>query len=166
MSGLPAGGGAGKDIPMFLHRAGRLLFVLAACIALAIAAHSSIAQDVVPDDVVETPTGAAPEIVELPPPIYEKQLLRISEILGSLHFLRRLCGDGDEATWQAEMRALLEAEQPSPQRKARLVGRFNHGFETYNSVYRSCTPSARKAISRYLEEGAVLSKDVRTRYSQ
>ena len=165
MSGLPARGGAGKDIPMYLGPAGRLLSVLAVCIALAFAA-SAIAQDVVPDDVVEAPAETAPEITELPPPIYEKQLLRISEILGSLHFLRRLCGDGDEATWQAEMRALLEAEQPSPQRKARLVGRFNHGFETYNSVYRSCTPSARKAISRYLEEGAALSKDVRTRYSQ
>ena len=165
MSGLPAGGGAGKDIPMYLSPAGRRLTVLAACIALVLAAHSAVAQDVVPDD-VEAPAEAAPEIAELPPPIYEKQLLRISEILGSLHFLRRLCGDGDEATWQAEMRALLEAEQPTPQRRARLVGRFNHGFETYNSVYRSCTPSARKAISRYLEEGAALSKDVRTRYSQ
>ena len=165
MSGLPARGGAGKDIPMYLRPAGRLLSILAAGIALVFAAHSAIAQDTVPDD-VEAPEEAAPEITELPPPIYEKQLLRISEILGSLHFLRGLCGDGDEATWQAEMRALLEAEQPTPQRKARLVGRFNHGFETYNSVYRSCTPSARKAISRYLEEGAALSKDVRTRYSQ
>ena len=165
MSGLPAGGGAGKDIPMYLSPARRRLSVVAACIVWVLAAHSAIAQDVVPDD-VEAPAEAVPEITELPPPIYEKQLLRISEILGSLHFLRRLCGDGDEATWQAEMRALLEAEQPTPQRKARLVGRFNHGFETYNSVYRSCTPSARKAIARYLEEGAALSKDVRTRYSQ
>jgi uncharacterized protein (TIGR02301 family) len=162
---LPTGGGTGKDIPMFLKPAGRRLSVRAACIALLFAAGSAIAQDVAPDD-VEVPADPVPEIAELPPPIYEKQLLRISEILGSLHFLRRLCGDGDEATWQAEMRTLLEAEQPTPQRKARLVGRFNHGFETYNSVYRSCTPSARKAIMRYLEEGAALSKDVRTRYSQ
>ncbi len=150
---------------MYLHRARCSLSVLAACIVWVVAALPAHAQDAVPDD-VETPAEAPPAIVELPPPIYEKQLLRISEILGSLHFLRRLCGDGDEATWQAEMRALLAAEQPTPQRKARLVGRFNHGFETYNSVYRSCTPSARKAITRYLEEGAALSKDVRTRYSQ
>jgi uncharacterized protein (TIGR02301 family) len=165
MSGLPARGGAGKDIPMYLRPARRRFSILAAFFAWVLAAASATAQDAAPDD-LEAPAGTAPEIVEMPPPIYEKQLLRISEILGSLHFLRRLCGDGDEATWRAEMRALLDAEQPTPQRKARLVGRFNHGFETYNSIYRSCTPSARKAISRYLEEGAALSKDVRTRYSQ
>ena len=165
MSGLPGSGGRGKDIPMFLGRAGRRLSIFLACAVWAGATAPAWAQDSVPED-LEEPTEAAPEITELPPPIYEKQLLRISEILGSLHFLRRLCNDGDEATWQAEMRALLDAEQPTPQRKARLIGRFNHGFETYHAVYRSCTPSARKAISRYLEEGAALSKDVRTRYSQ
>ena len=154
MSGLPGAAWAGKDIHMYFARLGRILLLVSTLAA----ATAAVAQD--------KPTEDAPSAAETPPPIYEKQLLRISEILGSLSFLRGLCDDGDAATWLAEMRALLEAEQPTPQRKARLVGRFNHGFETFNSVYRSCTPSARKAIARYLQEGAALSKDVRTRYSQ
>ena len=64
------------------------------------------------------------------------------------------------------MDSLLEAENPPPLRRARLIARFNHGFETYNAVYRVCTPSARLAISRYLEEGKALAADVRGRYSQ
>ena len=64
------------------------------------------------------------------------------------------------------MTGLLAAEQPPPLRRGRLIARFNHGFETYNAVYRSCTPSARLAITRYLAEGQTLASDVRSRYSQ
>jgi uncharacterized protein (TIGR02301 family) len=103
---------------------------------------------------------------ELPPPIYEDRLLRLSEILGSLTFLRDLCGEPDAVIWRNEMSALLTAEDPAPQRRARLIARFNHGFETFHAVYRSCTPSARLAISRYLAEGQALASDVRSRYSQ
>lgn len=142
----------------------------------------SFAQDTVPDAPVavpaEAPTDApteaptdGPEVplgpaAPVPPPIYEDQLLRLSEILGALTFLRRLCGESDAGTWRGEMGALLAAEHPNPERRSRLVGRFNHGFETFNAVYRSCTPSAKLAITRYLAEGQALSSDVRSRYSQ
>jgi uncharacterized protein (TIGR02301 family) len=104
--------------------------------------------------------------VELPPPIYEDKLLRLAEILGSLSFLRDLCGESDGRVWRSEMNALLQAEEPGPQRRQRLVARFNHGFETFNAIYRSCTPSAELAISRYLREGQQLAAEVRSRYSQ
>lgn len=123
---------------------------------------------------VPPPEGGQPEATEpapapapeTPPPIYEPQLLRLSEILGSLYFLRGLCESGDASVWQAEMRALIAAEDPGPTRRSRLIGRFNHGFETFNSVYRTCTPSAELAIAHYLSEGERLSSDVRVRYSQ
>lgn len=117
-------------------------------------------------------TGGEPEVTEeaaaapLPPPVYEPQLLRLSEILGSLYFLRTLCGADDAAFWQGEMRQLLSAEDPGETRKTRLIGRFNHGFETFHSVYRHCTPSAERAIALYLTEGEQLAGDVRLRYSQ
>jgi uncharacterized protein (TIGR02301 family) len=103
---------------------------------------------------------------EPPPPIYEDKLLRLAEILGSLSFLRNLCGEKDGSAWRDEMDALLVAENPSPQRRQRLVARFNHGFETFGAVYRSCTPSADLAIRRYLKEGEELAGEVRSRYSQ
>ena len=140
---------------------------------------SAFAQDEAPDPSTEpqAETGAAeldPDALAGPPvpsglvapPIYDDQLLRLSEILGSLAFLRQLCGEKDAAGWRDEMSALLAAEHPPPERRSKLVGRFNHGFETFNAVYRSCTPSARRAIGRYLAEGKALSNEVRSRYSQ
>ena len=100
------------------------------------------------------------------PPVYEDRLLRLSEILGGLHFLRQLCGFEDGAAWRAEMDGLLSSEKPGPIRRARLVSRFNQGFETYHAVYRSCTPSARRAIALYLAEGRRITNDIRARYGQ
>jgi uncharacterized protein (TIGR02301 family) len=129
--------------------------VLASMLALALAGGAAAQEE-----------PAAPAPAELPPPIYEDKLLRLAEILGSLSFLRDLCGDDDGSAWRAEMSTLLAAEEPGPQRRQRLVASFNHGFETFNAVYRSCTPSAKRAIARYLSEGEALAGDVRTRYSQ
>ena len=111
----------------------------------------------------ETEDQAVPEAL---PPVYEDRLLRLSEILGGLHFLRQLCGFEDRAAWRAEMDGLLSSEKPGPIRRARLVSRFNHGFETYHAVYRSCTPSAHRAIALYLAEGRRITNDIRARYGQ
>jgi uncharacterized protein (TIGR02301 family) len=132
------------------------------------------AQDQIPDDAPGTkpadpaaPAATPPPSANEPPaPIYEEKLQRLSEILGSLTFLRDLCGSADGAAWRGEMSALLAAEDPPPGRKTRLIARFNHGFESLNAVYRTCTPSAKLAIARYLSEGETLSADVRGRYSQ
>jgi len=115
----------------------------------------------------EQPAEAKPAApAEPPPPIYEDKLLRLAEILGGLSFLRDLCGASDGRAWRQEMDGLLTAERPPPLRRSRLIARFNHGFETFNAVYRSCTPSAELAIRRYLTEGQALASDVRSRYSQ
>ncbi len=126
------------------------------------------AQDDIPGDEPGTESGpaASTEAGEPPAPIYEEKLLRLAEILGALSFLRDLCGDSDGPAWRDDMSSLLDAEAPPPRRRARLIASFNHGFETYNAVYRTCTPSARLAITRYLSEGESLASDVRGRYSQ
>lgn len=141
-----------------------VLFALVLCAC----AELSFAQDEVPEPAEEESSGAPAEgpPAELPPPIYEDKLLRLSEILGALSFLRDLCGEEDGPAWRREMDALLTAEQPSDTRRQRLVARFNHGFETFNAIYRVCTPSAELALGRYLSEGQTLAADVRSRYSQ
>ncbi len=148
----------------------RLCRLLCASTLLLAVCGAALAQDDVPADAPQKKGAAASSgsagSNEPPAPIYEEKLLRLSEILGSLSFLRDLCGDSDGSDWRAEMTSLLAAEDPPPQRRARLIGRFNHGFETYNAVYRTCTPSARLAIEKYLAEGQSLASDVRGRYSQ
>ncbi len=148
-------------------RMNRLWHLLLAALLFSAPVAGAFAQDPPAEPEAAAPSEAeavAPS--EPPPPIYEDKLLRLAEILGALSFLRDLCGEADGAEWRREMDGLLSAEQPPPTRRSRLIARFNHGFETYNAVYRTCTPSAELAISRYLTEGQALASDVRSRYSQ
>lgn len=99
-------------------------------------------------------------------PPYEPQLQRLSEILGALHYLRPLCGAAEGSVWRDQMEALIAAEQPTPERRGRMVSRFNQGYRSFASVYRSCTPAASFAIERYTEEGARISRDIASRYGR
>lgn len=100
-------------------------------------------------------------------PPYEASLLRLSEILGALHYLRPLCGAADEQElWRGRMDSLLAAEAPSPDRRAALVTAFNRSYSSFATLYRSCTPAAATAIERYVAEGAKLSQEITTRYGR
>ena len=93
---------------------------------------------------------------------FEPGLMRLAEILGSLHFLRNLCGESG-GQWRGEMEKLLQSENPDPERRARFVASFNRGYRSF-SAYTRCTPSATKAIGRYMREGEALSRDIASRY--
>jgi uncharacterized protein (TIGR02301 family) len=94
---------------------------------------------------------------------FEGDLVRLSEILGSLHYLRNPCGESGQ-DWRQRMEALLEAEHPDEARRARLTASFNRGYRGFETTYATCTASALAAIARYMEEGEALSRDPATRY--
>lgn len=94
---------------------------------------------------------------------FEGQLIRLAEILGSLHYLRNLCGESGYE-WRDRMQALLEAEDPDDTRRARFVASFNHGYRTFEGTYATCTDSAIEAIDRYMKEGEALTRDTATRF--
>lgn len=94
---------------------------------------------------------------------YERQLLRLAEVLGSVHYLRNLCGEAGN-DWRERMETLLTTENPDPERRARLVASFNRGYRSYQSTYVQCTPSAALAITRYMDEGEKLSRDIVSRF--
>jgi uncharacterized protein (TIGR02301 family) len=96
---------------------------------------------------------------------FDAGLARLSEILGSLHYLRGLCGANEGNKWRAEMQALLDAEAPSGQRRAQFIAHFNHGYRAYLQTYHTCTPAAGLVIRRYLEEGSKIAREVTARYS-
>ena len=96
---------------------------------------------------------------------FDAGLARLSEILGSLHYLRGLCGANEGNKWRAEMQALLDAEAPSGQRRSQFTAHFNHGYRAYLQTYRTCTPAAELVIRRYLEEGSKIAREVTARYS-
>jgi uncharacterized protein (TIGR02301 family) len=99
-------------------------------------------------------------------PPYEASLLRLSEILGALHYLRPLCGADEPTLWRDQMDALVAAEAPSPERRARLVTEFNRSYSSFAALYRNCTPAATTAIERYVSEGSRLTREIATRYGR
>jgi uncharacterized protein (TIGR02301 family) len=94
---------------------------------------------------------------------FEPRLMRLAEVLGSLHYLRNLCGEHGNR-WRAEMEKLLEVEKPDAARRAKFVASFNRGYRSFDEVYASCTPSAAEAISRYMKEGEALTREIAGRY--
>lgn len=98
------------------------------------------------------------------PPPYEPQLMRLAEILGALHHLRTICGAPDANRWRDRLAELIEAEQPSPERRDRLAGAFNASVRIWARSYRACTPAAEHASRLFLDETGRIANDVRARY--
>jgi uncharacterized protein (TIGR02301 family) len=96
---------------------------------------------------------------------YDPDLDRLAEILGTLHFLRNLCGANEGPKWRDEAQELIETEAPTGTRHDKMVDSFNRGYLGYKEVYRTCTPAAHIVIRRNLEEGARIARDITARYA-
>jgi len=112
----------------------------------------------------EPAPAPAPPIQGGPAP-FDADLMRLSEILGALQYLRALCGANEGQRWRDEMQALLEAEAQTPDRRNRMVANFNRGYRSFQQAYRTCTPAANVAVRRYLDEGAKISREITARYT-
>ncbi|MGE7369988.1 TIGR02301 family protein [Neorhizobium sp. NPDC001467] len=101
--------------------------------------------------------------VEKPAP-YDDRLSRLSEILGSVHYLRMLCGE-KQSNWRASMQTLIDSETANePKRRERMTAAFNRGYRSFASVHTVCTPTARAAEEAYRAEGATLAAEIAARY--
>lgn len=113
----------------------------------------------------EPPPPAAPVVEEEKPAPYDPQLARLAEILGSIHYLRSLCGEEGDADWRASMQELLDSDTAKePMRKERLTAAFNRGYRSFASVHTTCTDSARAAEERHRNEGATLAAEIAARF--
>jgi uncharacterized protein (TIGR02301 family) len=104
----------------------------------------------------------APENASAP---YDTELQRLAEILGSLQYLRTVCGAKEGQKWRAEMQSLIDAEAPGGERRRKIVASFNNGYRGFEQTYRTCTPAADYAIRRYLDEGSKIARDITARYA-
>jgi|SRR3954470_14714896 uncharacterized protein (TIGR02301 family) len=96
---------------------------------------------------------------------FDGDLQRLAEILGTLHYLRGICGSNEGGKWRNQMQALIDAETPTGERRARMIAGFNRGYNGFQQSYRTCTPAASVAIRRYIEEGSKISRDLTARYA-
>jgi len=118
----------------------------------------------------DTSEEAAPEEtkpkIQVLPPAYNRQMMRLSEILGALHYLRELCGANEGQFWREQMQELIAKEEPTQERTAQMIARFNQGFRGFRETYRECTPSAITANDRYIDEGAKLALEIPSRFGR
>src|ERR1700710_3338385 len=63
---------------------------------------------------------------------FDGDLQRLAEILGTLHYLRAICGTNEGAKWRNEMQALIDAETPSGDRRPRMIAGFNRGYNGFH----------------------------------
>lgn len=129
------------------------------CLATALV---DVPPNVMAQDAPESLTERAP--ISRPRPPYEDRLIRLSEIVGSVHYLRQLCDQTDDGQWRTMMSDLLATEAPEPERRERLTAAFNRGYRAFDSVYRNCTPAALAAEERYRSEGATLASEIIARF--
>lgn len=109
------------------------------------------------------PPPPPPAIEEKPAP-YDLQLTRLAEVLGSIQYLRTLCG-APTSEWRSSMQQLLDADTGTePKRRERLTAAFNRGYRSFAAVHTSCTDAARTAEERYRIEGATLATEIAARF--
>ncbi len=136
----------------------------AALAALVLVGWSARAAETSRTAAVPLPPVAPPFAADPAPPPYQDRLDHLAELMGTLAFMRNLCGDGDGAAWHARMEALLDAEGATPARRDRLAGSFNRGYTGYAVSYRACTPAAEAVIERALGEGAKIAADMTVQF--
>lgn len=138
-----------------MTRGGRVL-----AIVLLVAPIAALAAEAQRTAAVPLPPIAPPFAADPAPPPYQDRLDHLAELMGTLAFMRDLCGDSDGAAWRSRMEALLAAESATSASRDRLAGSYNRGYSGYALSYRACTPAAEAVIGRSLGEGAKIAADV------
>ncbi|HBF30598.1 MAG TPA: TIGR02301 family protein [Rhizobium sp.] len=96
---------------------------------------------------------------------YDKQLNRLSEILGTVTYLRNLCAEQPEPQWRAAMEKLLTFDAGNePARKEQLTAAYNRGYRAFGALHTSCSHRARSTETEYRAEGATLIKEMTNRF--
>lgn len=139
--------------------------VTLAGLALAIATGAAAQKTPTKERASPETAAPAPAAVEEKPTPYDQRLIRLSEILGSVHYLRNLCVKEPEDVWRRSMQELIDKEAASEvKRRERMTAAFNRGYRTFASVYTSCTGPAIVAEQRYRAEGATLASEIVARF--
>lgn len=107
------------------------------------------------------PVPAGPDPDE--PVSYDPELARLATILGSLHYLRNLCGEAGNQ-WRDEMETIILSDKMESLRKKRAIAAFNDGYQAFSASYTQCNPRAIEAIDKFRIEGAALTATILTRY--
>ena len=143
---------------MTLQAVKRAFLAIIAAVAAAVAPAPAFAQNAAgAQKQHQAPAPTPPKPAAADERHYDAQLFRLAEILGTLHYLRELCGANEGQVWREHMRELTASEGTSALRRAKLVESFNRGYRDYSRTYRTCTQPAIVAIQRYMEQASAIT---------
>jgi len=98
-------------------------------------------------------------------PAYEKPMLDLSEIIGSLAFLTSLCApSGEPNAWQRRMEGLVASEGEASGISEKLMGAYNQGYVAFSTTHRQCSPAAKAAQTLLIHDAARLARMLERRY--
>lgn len=70
-------------------------------------------------------------------------LTALARVFGELHHVRRICEPRAESElWRERMKQMVRLEQPTAKLRQRLVGAFNDGFRSAETIYYECDDAA------------------------
>lgn len=117
---------------------------------------SAVVAGVVACALLTQPVRAAGDGADSRP--YDDKLMRLSILLGAIHYLRELCGSNDGQLWRDRMVELIDTDKGSALRRVRLTKGFNYGYRSYRRTHPRCDNAAKVTMRRFLNEGAQLSE--------
>jgi len=98
-------------------------------------------------------------------PLYQGEMQKLLNVIGSLYFLQPLCGN-TENDWRQQAGELIALDNPDEDRRQLLNGSFNQGYNAYARVYQTCTISAQQATMQLLVDADKLARDIHSRYAE
>jgi uncharacterized protein (TIGR02301 family) len=108
--------------------------------------------------------AAVPAVEAQTAPVYRPDLVRLSELLGTISYLDGLCGNADAARWRGELARLFDAQGLDEAARRPYVAAYNRGLRSVVVAHRTCGPEARAVLDRFIDEGAALAADIDRRF--
>lgn len=84
-------------------------------------------------------------------------LVRLAEILGSVHHLREICGADEGAMWRNKMIDMMNVASLDAEARQRMISHFNDAYYQARSTFPECSTPAAAKSNALLEEGRRLA---------
>ncbi len=111
-------------------------------------------------------------IVALPVPAdaqstrLERRLVKISEVMGALHYLRGACYRPERTQWRSEFDLLLKQYRPSTSLRNRMNDAFHGAYVYHQRNYAGCTQDTAYRASKMADDGERLARKLANMFRQ
>ena len=96
---------------------------------------------------------------------YLRDLVALSETIGSAHAVRVRCNGVDDQYWRSYMVQILGLEAPfQGNLRRQMVTGFNRGYEQEDAVRRGCDSTSNEREARYATKGQTLAEGLAAYY--